>query len=90
MRNQDVRAIRFWTAVMTLALVAGCATTAPPRIAIDIPDTAYISPKNADGIKDTFSLPVSLVPDTKKVIYGYQIIVSDASCRLVRTIRKTI
>jgi flagellar hook assembly protein FlgD len=84
---------RVYLAIMAAALIVslmGCATAAPPRIAIENPDTTYISPANMDGIKDSFTLPVSLIPDARNVIIGYSITVSDASGNRVRSIEKVI
>lgn len=75
--------------VLTLAAViglAGCASVPPPGIQAEQPERAYISPANADGVQDSFTLPVELVPAGKTVIASYRISVFNDEGAEVRRI----
>jgi flagellar hook assembly protein FlgD len=65
-----------------IAWTAGAVDKTPPLIAVDYPETKYISPNN-DGLADNLEFPVSITD--QRYVAEWKLEISDAEGRVVRT-----
>lgn len=90
MKSSRTYRVAMVAAAILPAALLSCVTAAPPRLGADAPERSYISPANADGVMDSFSLPVSVIPEGKNVLYGYRISAADAAGKTVWSMERTI
>lgn len=70
--------------------LAGCAGVKVPQIDLNIPEPVWISPANQDGVQDSFSVPVSVLPDSRMAIDAYRIAVVDNSGQEVMVVERAV
>ncbi len=87
MRTSNAARIVVSLAILMVSL--GCAGL-PPRIDLSVPEPAWISPANQDGVQDSFSVPVSVIPDERLAIDAYRIAVSAADGSTVRAFERSV
>ena len=81
--------IGLFAAAVLVALV-GCATTGEIPVGLDASQVIYISPANNDGIQDSVSFPLSVVPLERTVLKRYTVTITDGYGFAVRTVEGSV
>jgi len=68
---------------------AGCTSVGEIMVPPELPEVTYISPKNADGVQDELSVPLSAVAGDLPRIKGYRLTITDAEDAPVRVIEES-
>jgi outer membrane protein OmpA-like peptidoglycan-associated protein/flagellar hook assembly protein FlgD len=71
-------------------MAAGCASVGEIPLPAELAEVTYISPKNADGVQDELSVPISAVDGATKRIKGYRLTISDAEDSPVRIVEQSV
>ena len=75
---------------VVLVGLAGCATVGEIPVDIAGDEPIYISPADGDGVQDSVSLPVSVVPLDRTRLTAYAVVVSDLRGTVVRSAEERI
>ncbi|TVQ21961.1 MAG: hypothetical protein EA382_12785 [Spirochaetaceae bacterium] len=78
--------------LLSVAVVGltGCATVGEIPVDVAGDEPVYISPANADGVQDSVSLPISVVPLDRTRLTSYAVLVSDTRGTVVRSAEERI
>jgi flagellar hook assembly protein FlgD len=71
--------------LLAAGLLAGCATVGEIGVGVALPETTYISPKNADGVQDSLVVPAELLPSRGLRVQAYRLTVLGAAGDVVRS-----
>lgn len=75
----------------TFAWIAtGCSSVGEIPVPPELPEVTYISPKNADGIQDELSVPLSAIASEIQRLRGYRLTISDQEDSPVRVIEDSM
>lgn len=84
------RTLLFGTLAVFAWIAAGCASVSEIKIPTELPEVSYISPKNADGVQDELSVPLSAVAGEIQRLKGYRLTISDQEDSPVRIIEESL
>ena len=70
-------------------LAAGCSSIGEIPVPPELPEVTYISPKNADGVQDELSVPLSAIAGEIPRLKGYRLTISDQEDSPVRVIEES-
>ncbi len=78
--------------VLSVALIglAGCATVGDIPVDVAGDEPIYISPADGDGVQDSVSLPISVVPLDRTRLTSYSVVVSDTRGTVVRSTEQRV
>jgi outer membrane protein OmpA-like peptidoglycan-associated protein/flagellar hook assembly protein FlgD len=76
--------------VLSAWIAVGCASGAEIPVPPELPEVTYISPKNADGVQDELSVPLSAVEGETKRVKGYRLTISDSEDSPVRVVEQSV